>query len=109
MALKGGLETHPISLDLPKLLAWSTEYRSELQQTEFQQELDALGVGLSLAERRPTIGFGASYERNGNDLDVLSTDWAGTLNVNLPINVSDIVFRFGEGTRTPRALSSGRL
>ena len=93
VALKGNLETHPVTLDLPKLLAWSTQYRSELRQTEYQQELDALGVGLSLAERRPTVGFGALYERSGNDLDILPTsDWAGTLNVNLPINVSDIVF-----------------
>ena len=93
VALKGNLETHPVTLDLPKLLAWSTQYRSELRQTEYQQELDALGVGLSLAERRPTVGFGALYERSGNDLDILPTsNWAGTLNVNLPVNISDIVF-----------------
>ena len=92
VALKGGLETHPVSLDLPKLLAWSTQYRSELRQTEFQQELDALGVGLSLAERRPTIGFGASYERTGNDLDLPIANWVGTLNVNLPLSISDIVY-----------------
>src|SRR5262249_34226907 len=82
VALKGRLETHPVALDLSKLLAWSTQYRSELRQTEFQQEIDALGVGLSLAERRPTVGFGASYERSGNDLDLPTANWSGTLNVN---------------------------
>src|SRR5262249_5814331 len=55
VALKGDLETHPVSLDLAKLLAWSTQFRSELQQTEFQQELDALGISLSLSERQPTV------------------------------------------------------
>ncbi len=92
VSLKGALETHPIQLDLPKLLAWSTQYRSELRQTEYQQELDALGVGLSLAERRPTVGFGASYERSGNDVDLQTANWAGTLNVNLPVSVSDLVY-----------------
>ena len=42
VALKGQLQTQPVEIDLPKMLAWSTQYRSELRQTEFQQELDAL-------------------------------------------------------------------
>lgn len=92
VALKGGLETHPASLDLGKLLAWSSQYRTELRQTEFQQELDALGIGLSLSERQPTIGFGASYERSGNDIDLPTANWAGTLNINLPVSISDIVY-----------------
>ncbi len=92
VALRGKLETHQVALDLAKLQAWSTQYRSELRQTEYQQELDALGVGLSLAERRPTVGFGASYERTGNDLELPVANWAGTLNINLPVSISDIVY-----------------
>ncbi len=92
VALQGKLETHPVDLDLSKLIAWSTEYRSELRQTEYQQELDSLSVGLSLSERKPTVGFGASYERTGNDFDLPVTNWAGTLNVNLPVSISDIVY-----------------
>ena len=92
VSLKGGLETHPVSLDLAKLLAWSTQYRTELRQTEFQQELDALGISLSLSERQPTVGFGASYERVGNDIDLPTGNWAGTLNVNLPVSISDLVY-----------------
>ena len=92
VALKGNLETHPVTLDLAKLLAWSTQYRTELRQTEFQQELDALGISLSLSERQPTVGFGASYERTGNDLDIPTANWVGTLNVNLPVSISDIVY-----------------
>ncbi len=92
VVLRGALETHPLGLDLQKLLAWSTEYRSELRQTEFQQQIDALGVGLSLSERKPTVGFGASYERSGNDIDLPTANWAGTLNVNLPLSISDIVY-----------------
>jgi outer membrane protein TolC len=103
VALKGGFETHPVSLDLPKLLAWSTQYRSELRQTEFQQEIDSLGVGLSLAERQPTVGFGATYERTGNDINLPVENWAGTLNVNLPVSISDIVFGWAK-VRERRAL-----
>jgi len=85
------------------LLAWSEQYRSELRQTEFQQETDSLGVALSLAERRPTVGFGATYERTGNDLDLPVANWAGTVNVNLPISVSDIVYGWAK-VRERRAL-----
>lgn len=92
ISLRGDLETHPVSLDLAKLLAWSAQYRTELRQTEFQQELDALGISLSLSERQPTVGFGASYERTGNDLDLPTFNWAGTLNVNLPVSISDLVY-----------------
>jgi len=92
VSLKGDLETHPINLELAKLLAWSAQYRTELRQTEFQQELDALGISLSLSERKPTVGFGASYERTGNDLELPVANWAGTLNVNLPVSISDLVY-----------------
>lgn len=92
VSLKGDLETHPVSLELAKLLAWSSQYRTELRQTEFQQELDALGISLSLSERKPTVGFGASYERTGNDLDLPVANWTGTLNVNLPVSISDLVY-----------------
>lgn len=101
--LQGRLETHPVHLDLPKLLVWSTQYRSELRQTEYQQELDALGVGLSLAERRPTIGFGASYERTGNEVELPVANWAGTLNINLPVSISDLVYGWAK-VRERRAL-----
>ncbi len=92
VVLKGQLETHPIELDLQKMLAWSTQYRAELRQTEYQQELDALGISLSLAERTPTVAFGASYERTGHDLELPTADWAGTLNISLPVSISDMLF-----------------
>lgn len=103
VALRGELVTHAVDLDLQKLLAWSTQYRAELRQTEYQQELDALGISLSLAERTPTVAFGASYERTGHELDLVTSNWAGTLNVNLPISISEIVFGFAK-VRERRAL-----
>ena len=91
--LKGNLETQPVELDLQKMLAWASRYRSELRQTEYQQESDALGISLSLAERTPTVGFGATYERSGNDIGLnTAADWAGTLNVNLPLAVGDMFY-----------------
>jgi outer membrane protein TolC len=94
--LKGALVTHPVELDLQKLLAWSSQYRAELRQTEYQQELDALGISLSQAERTPTVGFGASYERTGFDLGIPTANWAGTLNINLPVSISDIAYGFAK-------------
>jgi outer membrane protein TolC len=92
VSLKGELVTQPIELDLQKMLAWASQYRAELRQTEYQQELDALGISLSLAERTPTIGFGASYERSGNDIGLDTADWAGTLNINVPLSISDLFY-----------------
>lgn len=90
--LKGRLETRPVALDLQKMLAWATQYRAELRQTEYQQELDALGIRLSLAERTPKVALGASYERTGHDVSLPTANWAGTLNVTLPVSISDMLF-----------------
>ncbi len=92
VALKGELVTHPVDIDLQRMLAWSTQYRAELRQTEFQEELDALGISLSLAERTPTIGLGATYERTGDDVSLPTANWAGTVNVNLPVSLSDMFY-----------------
>ena len=92
VSLKGELTTQPIELDLQKLLAWASQYRAELRQTEYQEELDALGISLSLAERTPTVGFGASYERSGHDINLSTEDWAGTLNINVPLSFSNLFF-----------------
>jgi outer membrane protein TolC len=92
VALKGDLTTQPKEINLQEMLAWATQYRAELRQTEYQEELSSLGISLSQAERTPVVAFGASYERNGNDLGTLSTDWAGTLNVSLPVSISDMFY-----------------
>jgi outer membrane protein TolC len=92
VALKGELTTQAVELDLQKMLAWATQYRAELRQTEYQEELDALGVSLSLAERTPTIGFGASYERAGYDKALETANWAGTLNINVPLSISNLFY-----------------
>lgn len=92
VSLKGELHTQPLDLDLQKMLAWASQYRAELRETEYQEELDALGVSLSLAERTPTIGFGASYERAGFDERLETSNWAGTLNINIPLSVSNLFY-----------------
>jgi len=92
VVLDGDLKTQPVTLDLQKLLAWASRYRSELRQTEYQQESDALGIRLSLAERTPRVALGASYERTGYDADLPTVNWAGTLNVSLPVSISDLLF-----------------
>lgn len=94
--LKGELVTHPVDLDLQKMLGWASQYRSELRQTEYQQELDSLGVSLSLAERTPTVALGASYERTGTDVSLPTANWVGTLNVDLPVSLSDMFYGFAK-------------
>lgn len=92
VALQGELKTTPIELDLQKVLAWADQYRPELRQTEFQEEIDALGISLSLAERTPTVSLGATYERSDHDLAFRTANWAGTVNVNLPFSISDAFY-----------------
>ncbi len=92
VVLQGKLETHPVNIDLQKMLAWAAQYRYELRQTEYEEQLDALGVSLSLAERTPTVGVGASYERSSTDLSFQTVNWAGTLNVSLPVSISDMFY-----------------
>src|SRR5204863_4082124 len=92
VSLKGELSSQPVELDLQKMLAWASQYRAELRQTEYQEELDALGISLSLAERTPTVGFGASYERSGHDIGLATEDWVGTLNINVPLSFSNLFF-----------------
>lgn len=92
VVLDGTLKPSLLELDLQKLLAWASRYRSELRQTEYQQESDALGIRLSLAERTPRVALGATYERTGYDADLQTVNWAGTLNVSLPVSISDIIF-----------------
>ncbi|OGR90041.1 MAG: hypothetical protein A2992_00650 [Elusimicrobia bacterium RIFCSPLOWO2_01_FULL_59_12] len=92
VSLKGEFTTQPVELDLQKMLAWASQYRAELRETEYQEELDALGVSLSFAERTPTLGFGASYERAGHDQKLETANWVGTLNVNVPLSVSNLFY-----------------
>ena len=40
----------------------------------------------------PTVGFGASYERTGHDIGLDTEDWAGTLNINVPLSFSNLFF-----------------
>ncbi|MFH1379305.1 MAG: TolC family protein [bacterium] len=73
------------NISLSKCLSWSDQFRPELKQTQFQEEIDALSVNLSMAERYPTVLFGASYEFNGNEFPLDSENWNATLSLNFPI------------------------
>ncbi|MBI3292544.1 MAG: TolC family protein [Elusimicrobia bacterium] len=90
------------SMDLQKCLAWAKQYRPELRQTQFQAQIDALGVSLSLAERFPTVAFGSSYEFSGQRYPLSSPNWAATVYINLPLSVSNIYFGWTR-TRERRA------
>lgn len=81
----GELTTAPVSLDLPKLLARAQESRLEIRGTEYQREIDRLGVNLSESERFPVVAFGAGYELGNTEFPLDRSYWNATLNVNLPL------------------------
>lgn len=85
VGIRGELAPADFESDLPKLLAWGQESRSEIRHTEFQQEIDRLSVDLSQAERYPVVAFGAVYEMNDPEFPLATTQWSATLNVSLPI------------------------
>lgn len=91
-ALSGELALQPRAYEVEKLLTWASRYRSELRQTEYQQESDALGISLSLAERYPRISLGATYESLGSDPKLGTYNWAGTLNIHVPLSIADMFF-----------------
>ncbi|OIO73555.1 MAG: hypothetical protein AUJ85_07875 [Elusimicrobia bacterium CG1_02_37_114] len=71
--------------DLNKLAAWAFEYRQEPRQKLLQEEMDALGVKLSLSARSPTITLGAHYEYADENMNFSNRNWNTTLNFNVPI------------------------
>lgn len=87
ISIKGELKEKTFNEDitLSKCLSWANQYRPEVKQRQFQEEIDALAVSLSMAERYPTVLFGASYEFNGYDLPLDSENWNATLSLNFPI------------------------
>ena len=82
---KGVLEVKPVTIELDKLLAWAVESRPELQATRTEEEVDQLSVDLSLAQRNPTVAFGAGYELRDSDLALRTSNWNATVNLNLPL------------------------
>jgi outer membrane protein TolC len=86
ISLTGELEGKKIDdLTLHKCFAWADQYRPELKQTQFQEQIDSLSVNLSLSERYPTVFFGGSYEFNGSEFPLRSENWNATLGMNLPV------------------------
>lgn len=100
--LRGDFWSDLPPLDLQKCLAWAKQYRPELRQTQFQAQIDALGVSLSFSERFPTVAFGSSYEFSGQRFPLISPNWAATVYINLPLSVSDLYFGWSR-TRERRA------
>jgi len=80
----GTLETKPVSIDLAKALAWSTELRPELQAQTYRSQMDAIEVNLSLGRRIPTVVLGVDYELVGAEFPLRQNNWDATVAVRLP-------------------------
>jgi outer membrane protein TolC len=83
--ISGELAAPEQEYDLNKCLAWASQYRPELRQTQYQEAIDSLRVSLSMAERYPTVTLGANYERVGDQYPLPDRNWNAVVNVNLPI------------------------
>lgn len=83
--VQGKLQPEPVNMDPGKMLAWAKEYRPELKQTQLQEEMDQLGVRLSLAERYPAVTLGAGYEFRDTSFPLRVQNWAANVNFNIPL------------------------
>ena len=83
--ITGDINVTVTDYELNKCLAWASQYRPELTQTQFQEAIDTLKVNLSMAERYPTITMGANYELIGSQFPLQNNSWNATVNFNLPI------------------------
>jgi len=83
--LKGELKPEPVHMELDNLLAWAVEGRPELQETRTEEEVNQLSIDLSLAQRNPTVAFGAGYEVRDSNLALKTNNWNATVNLNLPL------------------------
>ena len=92
VSLKGELTTQPVELDLQKMLAWAAQYRAELRQTEFQEELDALGIE-PLAGRAHADGRVSARPTNASGHDI-SLDNERRLGRNVERECPALLFEF---------------
>ncbi len=83
--LSGELTPVHEDYDLNKCLAWAYQFRPELRQTQFQENIDSLRVNLSITERYPTVTLGANYEWAGDNVPLNEENWNATINLNLPL------------------------
>lgn len=81
----GKLETPAKPRDLQTVLVWARENRPELRETAIQEEVDALSVDLSLAERYPTLRLGGGVEVRNREFPLDQTNWNAVLDMNIPI------------------------
>jgi outer membrane protein TolC len=85
LEVEGSLDPKVIDQDLQTLLVWAKSNRSDIQETLIQEEVDALSVDLSLAERYPTFRLGGGVEVRNDEFPVNQTNWNAVLDMNIPI------------------------
>jgi len=83
--ITGSFEPIIREYDVNKLGVWSFQYRSEPKMIQLQEQVDALGMKLSMAMRYPTVTLGAQYEYAGEELKFAEKNWNATINMYIPI------------------------
>ncbi|MBV9079570.1 MAG: TolC family protein [Elusimicrobia bacterium] len=81
----GTLDGRIVEEDLQTVLVWAKQNRAELKETALQEEVDALSVGLSQAERYPVLRLGGGVEVRNDDFPLDQTNWNAVLDMNIPI------------------------
>jgi len=85
VSVQGALETTPLKQTLEQYLAWAVNFRPELKQTRFEEEVNELSVNLALSQRNPVLAFGAGYELRDSNLSLGTSNWNATISLNLPL------------------------
>ncbi len=83
--VEGELTLSPAIPDLQTVLVWAKQNRTELKETQIQEEVDQLSVELSRSERYPVFLWGGGYEVRNEDFPLKDTNWNTALTMNIPI------------------------
>jgi outer membrane protein TolC len=85
ITVEGALVPVIKKLDLDQCILWAYQFRSELQNTQFQESIDGLQVQLSSRERFPTLALGLGQEWLGDNIIGDESSWFVSINANIPI------------------------
>ncbi|MCL2389462.1 MAG: TolC family protein, partial [Elusimicrobia bacterium] len=85
VTVEGRLEPIIKNLDLNQCLLRARQFRPEMQNTQFQEDIDGLMVQLTTEARRPSIVLGLGQEWLGARMFGDESNWFVALNANVPI------------------------
>ncbi len=83
--VEGDFGADPALPELQTVLAWAKQNRTELKDTQIQEEVDQLSVELSRSERYPVFLWGGGVEVRDSEFPLKDTNWNTALTMNIPV------------------------